>query len=494
MHLQFGTAAKIVSLSSIALLLVSLVIAPAAFATNGMNLEGYGPIATGMGGASMAYDNGTAAMMNNPATLGFMPEGNRLDVAIGLLGPDITSKYSGMPDAPSSADMFLMPAFGWAQKSGQFAYGIGVFAQGGMGTEYSADSFLAAGSNEKVRSEVSMGRAILPLSADVTDKLKIGGSLDFVWAAMDLKMALTGAQFFNMAGMDPTPGAIQQQFGTVSGSMLSTFGGVMGMLDPSDPVNWGRFDFSDESDFSGKAKGHGVGGKLGAVYQVNSDLSFGFAYHSKTHISDLEAQGSTVSFNVNADTGLISGNPATGVYSPTTIPVSGTINVKDFQWPQMLGVGTAYHATEKLLVVFDYKWINWKDVMKDFNMTFTADLSQSNPLAQAFAGTTLDATMFQNWKDQHVFMLGAAYQTTEELVLRAGVNIANNPIPDTYENPLFPATIKNHVMLGAGYAINKANSVDASFTYAPEVEVTNGQNVTTSHSQMNSQIMYSLRF
>ena len=39
------------------------------YATNGMNLEGYGPIATAMGGASMAYDNGTAAVINNPATL-----------------------------------------------------------------------------------------------------------------------------------------------------------------------------------------------------------------------------------------------------------------------------------------------------------------------------------------------------------------------------------------------------------------------------------------
>ena len=30
-----------------------------ALATNGMLMEGYGPIATGMGGAAMAYDNGT---------------------------------------------------------------------------------------------------------------------------------------------------------------------------------------------------------------------------------------------------------------------------------------------------------------------------------------------------------------------------------------------------------------------------------------------------
>ena len=31
------------------------------YPTNGMNVEGYGPIASGMGGASMAYDNGNAA-------------------------------------------------------------------------------------------------------------------------------------------------------------------------------------------------------------------------------------------------------------------------------------------------------------------------------------------------------------------------------------------------------------------------------------------------
>ena len=61
-------------------------LAGSAYATNGMNLEGYGPIATGMGGASMAYDNGNAAVMNNPATLGLRGQGSRLDVALGMLG------------------------------------------------------------------------------------------------------------------------------------------------------------------------------------------------------------------------------------------------------------------------------------------------------------------------------------------------------------------------------------------------------------------------
>ena len=477
------------------MLLCSLTLVPAALATNGMNMEGYGPIATGMGGASMAYDNGTAAMMNNPATLSLMQSNARLDVALGFLGPNVTSSVPGMPSADSNGTAYFMPAFGYARKAGQYTYGLGIFAQGGMGTEYDdPNSFLAAGSGERVRSEVAVGRVLIPLSYEVNKDLAVAATLDFVWASMDLKMALTGQQFFNMAGMDPTPGAIQQEYGTASGSLVSAFGGMMGMLDPNNPVNWGRFDFSDNSPYSGKAKGTGYAGKLGAAYKVNSRLSLGATYHSKTALSDLEAKGSTVSFGINADTGILGGGAPSGIYTPVTVPVSGTIKVKNFEWPQMFGLGASFQANPKLLLVADYKWINWKNVMKDFKMTFTADASQANPMAAGLASTELDATMYQNWDDQNIFMLGAGYSFTNEFTGRIGFDIANNPIPDKYENPLFPAIIKNHYMIGAGYAFNKASSVDFSYTYAPEVSVTNGQGVKTTHSQNNVQVMYSYRF
>ncbi len=484
------------------LLCLSVVFAVAsvpAFATNGMNLEGYGPIATGMGGASMAYDNGAAAVMNNPATLGLMPQGNRFDLAVGLLGPDITVKMSGMPDDKSSGDAYYMPALGWARKSGLFTYGVGIFSQGGMGTEYEydANSFLAAGSGEKVRSEVGVGRALFPVAYEVNKNLSIGGSLDFVWASMDLKMALSGAQFLDMAAF---PGSTQT-YGTVSGSMMDTFGSFVfgggavpaGTINPANPVNWGRFDFSDASDFTGKAKGNGFAAKIGGVYKVSDTLTVGAAYHSKTSLGDLEATGANVTFNANVDTGVAAGGAPSGTYAPMTIPLRGNIKVKDFQWPQMLGVGTAYQATDKLMLVFDYKWINWKDVMKDFKMTFTADSTQPG-LAGGFAGTELNATMFQNWKDQNVFMLGAGYKATNDLTLRVGANLSKNPIPDYYMNPLFPAIIKNHYMIGAGYMMSTVSSVDASVTYAPEVKVANGQGVVVGHSQTNGQVMYSYRF
>jgi long-chain fatty acid transport protein len=303
---------------------------------------------------------------------------------------------------------------------------------------------------------------------------------------MDLKMALNGAQFQDMvAGLGGT-----QTYGSASGSMVNTLVGAFGPAITN--LHWTRFDFADQSDFTGKAKGDGFAAKVGAVYKVNDKLALGAAYHSKTSLGDLEAKGATVSMNIDTSAGF-------GSLVGATVPVTGKIVIKDFQWPQMIGAGVAYQATDKLMLVFDYKWINWADVMKDFKMTFTADANQANPLAGAFGlgGQVLDATLFQKWKDQNVFMLGAGYKVTNEFTMRVGANISNNPIPDTYLNALFPAIIKNHYMVGAGYVLSKASSVDASFTYAPEVKQTagvNGEGPTVTHSQTNAQVMYSYRF
>jgi long-chain fatty acid transport protein len=461
--------------------IVSVMFSTTAYATNGMNMEGYGPIATGMGGASMAYDNGAAAVMNNPATLGFMPAGDRLDVAIGFLGPHITAEVPG-ETADSSGTAYYMPAIGWVFKNGPISSGLALFGQGGMGTEYSGSSFMAAGSGEKVRSEVSMGRLLVPVAYEVNKDLSIGATVDFVWVGMDLKMAMNGAQFGDMvADLGGT-----QTAGSASGDMVDTLVGAFNAGQLS-TMNWVRYDFSDNSSFTGKAKGTGFAGKIGAVYKVNNELSIGAAYHSKTAMSDLETNGAVLSMNVSGT--------ATGGQS-TTIPVTGTIKVKDFEWPQMVGVGMAYQVMDNLTIVADYKWINWAAVMKNFTMTFEADATQSDPSAAAFGlgGQSVDAQLKQDWKDQNVIMIGAAYKVDADWTVRAGLNYANNPIPDSYLNALFPAIEKSHITLGAGYMISIASTVDASFVYAPEVKQTADSGVTSTHSQTNAQVMYSYRF
>lgn len=453
-----------------------------ASATNGMNMEGYGATAIGMGGASMAYDNGTAAMMNNPATLALMDEGTNLDLALGFLSPQVKSSAGGTTSR-SSADMFGGPAFGLVRKQNGLLFGIGMYGQGGMGTEYGNDSIFSnpAGQTPSPglvnRSEVSVGRVIFPLAYDVSPNLKIGGSVDYVWAGMDLKMAVNGASFLQMAG-GTSPMA------TASGPMVGAFGGMMGSAPGQiGAVNWGYFDFSNQNDFTGQAVGTGYAGKIGFTYKLDSKTTIGATYHSKTRLSDLEAQDATVSFNVDINSG------------PTNlaIPVSGKMTVKDFQWPETYGFGIAYEASEKWMLAADYKRINWAEVMKNFRMEFTP--AGNTGMVAAFNGLPMDVVFYQDWKDQDVVMLGAAYRMTDALTLRAGLNMANNPVPDTYLNALFPAIIKNHVTAGFGYNVSKKSHLELAFSYAPKVTATSGvTGVTISHEQYNGQLVYSTHF
>ena len=440
---------------------VAVALLPAsAFATNGMNMEGYGPVALGMGGASMAYDNGTAATMNNPATLGLADDGtSRLDLALGALGINITSTVpttsggSGV-GFDSAADAFYMPAIGYAKRSGKLTYGVGMFAQGGMGTEYSANSDFALASGDKVMSQVSVGRLMAPVTYNVDDKLTVGGSVDFVWANMDLKMAVPTAALGGMVtGASPTWGAALPGLAT---------------------MDWGRFDFSDSSDFTGAAKGQGFAAKLGMVYKVNSKMSIGATYHSETSLSDMEA-GATMS----------AGNFGGGALAS----FNGTIKVRDFQWPSTYGVGMAYQANDKLMVAADIKQINWSDVMESFKMTF------SNAMGD------LDVAMPQNWEDQTVTSLGVSYKQDDKLTWRFGANLSDNPVPNSTVNFLFPATLENHYTVGVGYDMAKQQSINFAMSYAPEVEVTGTGPVGTGngghnikHSQTNWQVMYSQSF
>jgi long-chain fatty acid transport protein len=476
-----------------------------AFATNGMNMEGYGPIATGMGGASMAIDNGAASFANNPATIGLIGrDGALLDLAVGILSPDVNAEMTvdgmGTMSASSAADMFMMPGFGYLMPKGKLTWGVAVFAQGGMGTEYAADSFMAAGTSEDVMSQVGIGRFGIPVSYEATDKLIVGGSMDFVWASMDLKMAMGGMQFGDfVAEMGGT-----QTFGAASGSMVDGLLGAVsaGMLNPMGPVNWARFDFADDSDFTGKAMGTGLAVKLGAVYKVNDQLTLGGTFHSETSLGDLNTDDATVTMSANYDDAILGqtwdpmngvGAPA-GTYSPVSVPVTGEIDVIDFQWPSMLGVGAGYQLNDKLMLAVDIKQIMWSKVMADFKMSFTADAAQDNPMAMGFAGAEMDMNLIQEWDDQTVIALGAAYDVNDQFTVRGGVNLSSNPVPDDYLNALFPAIIENHFTFGLGYKINEANMVNLSTTIAPEVEATAGSGVTSTHSQFNMQLMFTHTF
>lgn len=420
--------------------------AQSALATNGMNMEGYGPVSASLGGSSQALDHGTAAMAQNPATLSLGAAGTRLDLAVGLLGPKVASSMQGMGTASSSGTSYVMPALGYVRRNGALTWGVGVFSQGGMGTDYGADTFLAMGSGQPVRSELGVGRLLFPLSFQVSPELAVGGSIDYVWATLDMRMAASGAQL---------------------GGLVTGAGGNLAMALPAlGGAPWARLDFSDSNDFSGAAKSSGWAGKLGLTYRPMAALTLGASYQLKTSLKDMKtgASGATLS--------------AMGGFAD-----SGRMTVVDFQWPETWALGLAWQATPALLLAGDVKRIGWSKVMKDFKLRYDS----------AGMGGSVSFALPQNWDDQTVLSLGAAWDLGP-LTLRAGYNHASSPIPAAYVHPLFPATVENHYTAGLGWRLSPGSELNLALTLAPKVSVTNGQGVTITHKQTNAQLMYTMRF
>lgn len=421
-------SAQCPKLTAVATALLGMVALPAA-ATNGMNLEAYGAKAGGMGGASFAYENGNSALMNNPATLGLRQEGSSLGLGLTLLQPDVVTSMNhpqaGRMTAKSGGDAYWMPSVSLIRKAGRLTYGAGILAQGGMGTEYGSNSFLSNGTGLPMRSEVGFGRLMMPLAYNVNDQLTLAGQVDYVWASMDVQMLM--------------------------------------------PDGSGHVDFSNSSDFSGRASGNGWAFKLGAHYKVSDALAFGATYHSKTDIGDLEGSGTFT---------MLSG----GMQIPTRF------RVVDFQWPQTYGVGMAWQASPTLLLAADVKRLEWSGSMKDFR------------LGMNMGGGWQVGTMPQNWKDQTVFMLGAQYMVAKGVALRAGVNRASNPVPDATLNPLFPATITTHYTLGVGWNLGGGHALAGSIAVSPKVTRTNpnmfgpGMAGTVSHRQSTLRVNYNYSF
>ena len=429
--------------------LCALLAAASAHATNGMLMEGYGPISTGMGGASQAIDHGNAGMAQNPATLGMMADGTaRLDVAFGILGPDVKSSIPAFGlTAESGGTSYLMPAFGYTRRSGALTYGIGMFAQGGMGTEYEdANSFMSSGTGLPTRSELGVGNVIFPFAYQVNPNLTVGATFKFLWASLDMQMA-------------GTIGSLSPIVTGGSGNLAIGFASAP----PGTPA---RVAFSDENDFTGAAKATGYGASLGATYKVNQDVMLGASYQFKSALDDMETSATNASMSMPGMTD------------------HGRITVIDFQMPSVFAVGASWQASPSLLLAADLKYIGWADSMSDFKLRYDS----------AMGNGSVSFALPQNWDDQVVLNLGMSWKANDKLILRAGLNLADNPIPNAYVNPLFPATVKNHATLGFGYKVSAAGDFNMSLTMAPKVTVTTPQGIDISHAQTNWQFMYSHRF
>lgn len=364
-------------------------IATDAMAINGLIFYGVGPRNRAMGGANGALPVDTSTLLVNPA--GLSKIGNHVDIGAHYLKAD---RYR---------DLSRTTPGGVANTaSGQEESGQTVYLTPFSGVAYKAESsrwafgaIIAGVAGEGAQYKAPrLNPALLEGDKNYDTesflfviKAAPGVSYDFTDRFTLGASLQINAAFFSGDFAVPTPSDAPAAFPQTAGS---------GALEVS----------------------YGYALQVGALYDLNRYWTVGAAYQDKTRFKDF------------------------GDYKDV---------IPDFELPPEFRVGLAWHATPKLDVTLDYKWIGWEEV----------GLFEKLPTEGGFG-----------YVDQHTVGFGVQYKYRPDITLRSGVNYGRSPVREdvVFANALAPTVYETSLAVGGEYAFGKTrrNSIAASVVYKLE--------------------------
>jgi long-chain fatty acid transport protein len=398
--------------------------AASALALNGPELIGFSAASTALAGAGHVAVADTSAMNTNPAALSLIKD-FRFDFTGGFLKPDIHLSNNVNSNAAGQNDPFALGNVGIAKRLSSIpglTIGAGIFTQGGFGTDY-RNVATPFGTVDQASSFLRYFKIAIGLSYDVTDKLTVGVAPNLGYSDVALRL-------FPGTSVPPVPGLPTGFAGFNIRDTCSRNGGL-GTIGKDCPSDW---------EF---------GAKIGAMYRILPWLTLGATYTTPVKFNYTNGQ-STLNFTA---------------FGLGSVAYSNT-QVAGFKWPQQVDVSMAAQPTERLLLAFTASWINWA-ALNSVNVTAT---NPGNPLAPGQVNLSLPL----NWKDQAVIAVGVSFAALQDdrlkerdrLVLRAGYNYGNNPVPSNTLTPLAPVIIQHHATGGLGFRFTDSWSYDFAALYA----------------------------
>jgi len=185
-----------------AFLLVLSVCACSAFATNGMNMISYGGEASGMAGASLGVSDDAYALNNNPAG---MSQIQNMDISFGisLLMPNLNHSDMFGNDVDGESAIFPLPSVSFVRKLPdlKLSYGIGLFAQGGMGAQFK-NLTTAFGTTDETYTNVAYMKLAPSVSYELTETVFVGAALNVGYSTMKLRFFPNTSVPGTFAGMN----------------------------------------------------------------------------------------------------------------------------------------------------------------------------------------------------------------------------------------------------------------------------------------------------
>lgn len=384
---------KTLSKNLLATAITTLLIAPAAFATNGTNMTGVGAQSVAMGGTGVAAYYGAENVIVNPAMIG---KGTGTEFAFGgtLFKPNVQNNGLGGGNdyATSSGDTYMIPAISLSSRiNNNWSFGLGMYGTSGMGVDYK-NKTLASGSGLLDAQTTLQIMRIVPTVTYNTSNAGIGFSPVLQYGALDI-----------------------------------------------------NYNFNNTNVGSGMSSDLGMGFSLGGYYDISKQFTLGASYTSAINMK-YKNQLSTASqpfANMGFTPGAFGDNleqPAEiklgAAYTMGNIMLTGDFKqikwgdakgYKDFGWEDqnVFSLGLKYSGANYWLGVGYNKADN---PIKKFNGTVTnpMDLMPGSAATAEKAGATTN--MFNNMffpaiTESH-FSVGGGYNITKNVTLEGAIMYA----------------------------------------------------------------------
>jgi long-chain fatty acid transport protein len=137
-------------------------------------------------------------------------------------------------------------------------------------------------------------------------------------------------------------------------------------------------------------------------------------------------------------------------------PLANSVNFRNtdvrakLTTPEMLSLGIAQRVGARWTLLSDLSWTNW---------------SRFRELRVDYASGRAPYVSEQNWRDTWSLALGAEYQATEALRLRAGVAYDQSPARDAYRTPRIADSDRYWLSIGASYRVLRNVELTAAYTH-----------------------------
>ena len=376
-------------LAALAVILVLPSIAPA----NGLNLNGLGSRAQGMGGAFVGIANDFSAVFWNPAgAAGFRKEMFGF-YAVDLI-PTATYRLASLipevpyVDAKTKTSHYLggLAAY-YKPLSSKVVVGLGIGTPSGLGTMWDGEDFtpITGGTVYDWSSKVSVV-SISPLVAvKLSDVVSIGATFNLNYGMFSLMMPA----------------------------------GIVLVGIPPDPLDLGQYEEN--------MNGWGIGATFGVLVTPSEKLGIGLTVRTP----------STVSFSGTANM------PTLPVYE---LPGSSDLERK-ITWPLWIAGGVSFRPVPRLLLSADIHWTQWSKLDR-----ITTDYLES-AWETLIEMSGMDVRVL-DWKDATQLRFGAEYTLNASTALRAGYYNDPAPGPLATLNVLLPSHTFNAFSIGVGKTIS----------------------------------------